>query len=150
MKITVLGSGTSHGIPVVGCSCRVCTSPDPQDNRTRSSILIEHEGTAVLVDAGTDFRFQAIRAGITRLDSILMTHAHADHLHGLDDVRSLTYKEPLNLYGSGETIEEIYGRFDYVFKNTQAGGGKPNKESKYEEYRQSKPIESHRAPPWTA
>jgi phosphoribosyl 1,2-cyclic phosphate phosphodiesterase len=104
----------------------VCTSQDQCDNRTRSSILIENNGTVILVDAGTDFRFQAIRAGITRLDSLLMTHVHADHLHGLDDVRSLTYQRPLNVYGSKETIEEIYKRFDYIFKSTQLGGGKPN------------------------
>ena len=126
MKVTILGSGTSHGIPVVGCGCEVCTSQDPRDNRTRSSILIEHQGHVILVDAGTDFRFQALRTGINRLDSILMTHAHADHLHGLDDTRSLTYNKSLEVYGSKDTIAEIRNKFDYVFKSTQLGGGKPN------------------------
>ena len=101
-------------------------SQDPRDKRTRSSILIEHKELAILIDTGTDFRFQALRTGINHLDSILMTHAHADHIHGLDDVRSLTYGKPLDVYGSKETIDEIRSRFDYVFKNTQLGGGKPN------------------------
>ncbi|MBN1687161.1 MAG: MBL fold metallo-hydrolase [Spirochaetales bacterium] len=126
MKITVLGSGTSHGVPVIGCDCEVCRSADPRDKRTRSSVLIEHGETVVLVDTGTDFRFQALRAGIRRLDAVLMTHAHADHLHGLDDTRSLTHAKPLPVYGSQDTLSEIRDRFDYVFTKTQIGGGKPN------------------------
>jgi len=126
MKITILGSGTSHGVPVVGCNCEVCTSTDPRDNRSRSSILIESKDTTVIVDTGTDFRFQALRAGIQHLDAVLMTHAHADHLHGLDDTRSLTYEDPLDVYGSADTLAEIKKRFDYVFTKTQIGGGKPN------------------------
>lgn len=126
MKITVLGSGTSHGIPVIGCGCDVCASADPRDKRTRSSILIEHGPTVVLIDAGPDFRFQALRAGVRRLDALLMTHTHADHLHGLDDTRSLTYDRPLDVYGSASTIKEIRRRFDYIFTATQIGGGKPN------------------------
>jgi len=126
MKITILGSGTSHGIPVIGCECDVCMSQDPKDNRTRSSILIEHKNRIILVDTGPDFRFQALRAGISRLDGILLTHSHADHCHGLDDTRSLTYRKTLDVYGSEETLAEIRKKFDYVFENTQIGGGKPN------------------------
>ncbi len=128
MKITLLGSGTSHGVPVIGCGCKVCSSADPRDKRTRSSILIENENTVILVDTGTDFRFQALRSGIRRLDAVLMTHAHADHLHGLDDTRSLTHEKPLPIYGSKNTIGEIRKRFDYVFTDTQQGGGKPRLE----------------------
>ena len=126
MKVTVLGSGTSHGIPVIGCDCDVCKSTDTRDRRTRSSILIQHRETVILIDTGTDFRFQALRAGIRRLDAVLMTHAHADHLHGLDDTRSLTYKRPLVIYGSENTLNEIRRRFDYVFTQGQLGGGKPS------------------------
>ena len=126
MKVTVLGSGTSHGVPVIGCDCNICTSTDPRDKRTRSSILIEHEETTILVDTGTDFRFQALRAGIKDLDAVLITHAHADHLHGLDDTRIFTYGKQLPIYGSQDAIDEIRRRFDYVFKETQIGGGKPN------------------------
>lgn len=126
MKVTILGSGTSHGVPAIGCSCDVCRSTDSRDKRTRASVLIEHHRRLILVDAGPDFRIQALRLDLKHLDGILMTHAHADHLHGLDDVRSLTYANPLDVYGSKETIDEIHLKFDYAFKNTQIGGGKPN------------------------
>ena len=126
MRVTILGSGTSHGVPVVGCECDVCRSKDPKDTRTRSSILVEHEGAVILVDTSTDFRFQALREGIRRIDAVLMTHAHADHLLGLDDTRSLSRARPLPLYGSPDTLREIRKRFDYAFKQTQVGGGKPN------------------------
>lgn len=111
---------------MIGCNCEVCRSTDPHDKRTRSSILIEHEDTVVLVDTSTDFRFQALRAGIRHLDAILMTHAHADHLHGLDDTRSLTFDKTITVYGSKNTIDEIRKRFDYVFTPLRFGGGKPN------------------------
>jgi phosphoribosyl 1,2-cyclic phosphate phosphodiesterase len=126
MKLTVLGSGTSHGIPVVGCDCRVCRSPDPRDKRTRASLFIAGDGDeAAIIDTGPEFRIQAVRAGIRRLDAVFLTHAHADHLHGLDDVRSLTWEKPLPVYGNRATIREVEERFAYVFKTTQRGGGKP-------------------------
>ena len=125
MKITVLGSGTSHGVPVIGCSCSVCTSKNPKNKRTRSSIWIQAEGLSILVDTSTDFRTQAVREGIRTLDLILYTHAHADHIHGLDDIRPLCRKVPIPVWGSKDTIEEILRRFDYIFRNTQKGGGKP-------------------------
>ena len=129
MKIVVLGSGTSHGIPVVGCSCPVCKSEDPRDKRMRSSIYIEGAGgERVLIDAGPEFRLQALGAGISRLDGIFLTHSHADHLHGLDDVRPLSHEKPLSVYGNERTIAEMKERFSYVFGamwGSQRGGGKP-------------------------
>lgn len=126
MKITVLGSGTSHGIPVVGCSCPVCTSDDERDKRTRSSVYIEGRGgERALIDAGPEFRLQAVAAGINRLDGIFLTHAHADHIHGLDDVRSLCRNAPIPVYGNALTIAEMKERFSYIWRDTQLGGGKP-------------------------
>jgi phosphoribosyl 1,2-cyclic phosphate phosphodiesterase len=126
MKLFVLGSGTSHGIPVVGCGCPVCRSKDPKDKRTRTSLYIEgNDRERVVIDTGPEFRLQAIRAGITRLDAVLLTHAHADHVHGLDDVRPLSVERPLPVYGNRSTIEEVRERFAYVFRETQQGGGKP-------------------------
>jgi phosphoribosyl 1,2-cyclic phosphate phosphodiesterase len=126
MKITVLGSGTSGGIPVVGCGCPVCSSANPKDTRLRASVLVEGPaGESLVIDTGPDFRFQALRAGIKRLDGIFLTHAHADHIHGMDDLRPLSRDRPLPVYGNGQTITEMRERFSYVFKETQLGGGKP-------------------------
>jgi phosphoribosyl 1,2-cyclic phosphate phosphodiesterase len=126
MKLIVPGSGTSHGIPVVGCGCPVCRSGDPKDKRMRASLYIEGDGgERVVIDTGPEFRLQAIRTGITRLDAVLLTHAHADHVHGLDDVRPLSVERPLPVYGNRNTIEEVRERFAYVFRKTQRGGGKP-------------------------
>jgi len=127
MKITILGSGTSHGIPVVGCSCKVCLSNDPHNKRTRASILIQDSDNNILIDTATEFRLQAIREGITSLDAIFYTHSHADHLHGLDDIRPLTHRKPVNVYASIGDCREIKNRFPYIFNRTvQKGGGKPN------------------------
>jgi phosphoribosyl 1,2-cyclic phosphate phosphodiesterase len=125
MRVVFLGTGTSHGIPAIGCSCPVCASRDPRDWRYRSSVLIERGGASLLVDSGPEFRLQALRAHITRLDAMLLTHAHADHLHGLDDVRPLSKGAPLRVYGNGSALRELRERFAYIFRETQAGGGKP-------------------------
>lgn len=126
MRLTFLGTGTSHGIPVLGCGCRVCASADPRDTRYRSSALVEGEGgERVLIDAGPEFRLQALRAGITGLDAALITHAHADHVHGLDDLRPLCRKNPLAVWASAEDEAELRERFSYVFRSGQEGGGKP-------------------------
>jgi len=126
MTITILGSGTSHGIPVVGCNCPVCISNNIKNIRTRASILVSDKKTDILVDTATEFRLQAVREKITKIDAILYTHSHADHLHGLDDIRSLTWKKAIPLYGTEQDIMEIKNRFPYVFNSTlQKGGGKP-------------------------
>ncbi len=129
MKLRFLGTGTSHGVPVVGCSCAVCSSTDPRDSRYRTSVIVEGDhGEVVLIDAGPEFRLQALRAHLTRLDAILVTHAHADHIHGLDDVRPLTRGKPLPVYASAPDLREIRNRFAYAFRDGQAGGGKPRLE----------------------
>ncbi len=117
LKITVLGSGTSMGVPTIGCRCEVCTSPDPRDNRLRPSILVSYGGQNILVDTTPDFRTQALRAGIDRLDAILFTHAHADHIMGLDDVRPFNFhqKRPIPIFASAETMEAIHRSFRYIF-----------------------------------
>jgi phosphoribosyl 1,2-cyclic phosphate phosphodiesterase len=126
MELTILGSGTSHGIPVPGCSCRVCVSSDPRDQRYRASVLLRAaSGATIVIDTGPEFRLQAIRAGIKRLDCVLVTHAHADHIHGLDDLRALTGAQAMPIYASPETILEIRSRFSYIFASGQTGGGKP-------------------------
>lgn len=127
MRVRFLGTGTSHGIPVIGCGCPVCTSPDLHNHRTRSSILIEHGEQRVVVDTTPEFRLQALAAGLKTLDAVLYTHAHADHIFGLDDVRIFNWrtKQPMPIYGSPATLAELRQRFIYVFQEGQEGGGKP-------------------------
>jgi phosphoribosyl 1,2-cyclic phosphate phosphodiesterase len=126
MKITVLGSGTSTGIPVIGCSCPVCLSKNPRNKRTRCSLLVESEEGSLLVDTPPELRLQLLREGVKDIDGVLYTHAHADHLHGIDDLRTLSHGKSLPLYGAENILSEIEGRFPYIFKVTpQRGGGKP-------------------------
>ena len=127
MKLTFLGTGTSTGVPSIGCECETCLSEDSRDKRLRVSVLIEHGGQTVLVDTSSDFRQQALRQKINWLDAILITHCHADHIFGLDDVRIFNWrtKQPMPLYGTGETLEVIRRSFSYVFESGQEGGGKP-------------------------
>lgn len=116
-SITLLGTGTSLGVPIIGCQCKVCTSPDPRDNRLRSSALIQWNGQRLLVDAGPDFRQQMLRANTTDLDSILLTHEHKDHVSGLDDIRALNFlhKKPIDIYCEKRVQESIRKDFAYVF-----------------------------------
>lgn len=117
MKITVLGSGTSSGVPTIGCHCGVCTSSDPRDNRLRPSILISYNGRNVVIDTTPDFRTQVLRARVDRLDAILFTHAHADHIMGLDDVRPFNFhqKSRIPIYGAPDTLATIQRVFQYIF-----------------------------------
>ena len=117
MKITMLGTGTSCGVPFIGCHCPVCLSIDPKDKRWRSSILIEKGNTKVVIDTGYEFRLQCLRAGIERLDGVLYTHTHPDHLSGLDDLRAF-YREgkSLDVWGSENNIERIKTIFPYAFR----------------------------------
>ena len=117
IHITVLGSGTSSGVPTVGCGCDVCGSKDPRDNRLRPSILIRYGGHAVLVDTTPDFRAQALRVHLDRVDAILYTHSHADHILGLDDVRPFNYRQraAIPVYAMAETLDAIRRVFRYAF-----------------------------------
>lgn len=109
MKVTFLGTGTSQGVPVIACSCHVCTSTDSRDKRLRTSVLIEFDDTVLVVDTGPDFRYQMLRAGVKHLDAVLMTHSHKDHIAGLDDVRAFNYvqNEVIPIYGTPETHDAL-------------------------------------------
>jgi phosphoribosyl 1,2-cyclic phosphate phosphodiesterase len=128
MKITFLGTGTSHGVPMIGCDCAVCRSTDPRDTRLRPSIFVETAGARVLVDAGPDLRVQALRHRIRQVDAILFTHGHADHILGIDDLRrfNVMMGGPMPCYGDGPTLADIRQTFRYVFDpDTPKGGGLP-------------------------
>lgn len=127
----MMGSGTSTGIPVIGCACRVCQSANPKNRRWRPGLKIElrigTEERIVLVDTPTDLREQALRFGLPRVDAIVFTHSHADHIYGLDDVRIFNFRQgtAIPCYGSEETLRNIRRAFAYVFEAGQEGGGKP-------------------------
>jgi phosphoribosyl 1,2-cyclic phosphate phosphodiesterase len=127
IKITVLGSGTSVGVPTVGCHCDVCTSTDPRDKRLRPSILVSYDGRNVLVDTTPDFRFQALRARIERVDAVLYTHAHADHILGLDDLRPYNFrqKESIPIYAAPETMATIQRVYQYIFDGVKKESNVP-------------------------
>jgi phosphoribosyl 1,2-cyclic phosphate phosphodiesterase len=118
IHITVLGSGTSSGVPTIGCTCEVCRSADPRDKRLRPSILIRYGERAVIVDTTPDFRAQVLRAGIGRLDAIVYTHSHADHILGLDDVRPFNHRQraPIPIFAMRETLDAIQRVFCYAFE----------------------------------
>ncbi|HKV41183.1 MAG TPA: MBL fold metallo-hydrolase [Blastocatellia bacterium] len=117
MRVSFLGTGTSVGVPTVGCDCQTCLSTDPRDKRLRASILIEHQGNQILVDASTDFRQQALRIGLDRLDSILFTHAHADHCFGLDDARPIMFRRgPIACFATETTWNGLRRVYSYAFE----------------------------------
>jgi phosphoribosyl 1,2-cyclic phosphate phosphodiesterase len=127
-RITFLGTGTSHGVPMIGCGCPVCTSTDPRDRRWRPSLAVEVEGGAtLLVDTSPDLRAQALRFGLRRVDAVLFTHPHADHLLGLDDIRryNTLQQAAIPCYGDPGTIQEVRRVFAYAFAPRQQGGGVP-------------------------
>ncbi len=126
--LTVLGSGTSMGVPTIGCNCRVCTSTDPHDRRTRPSIMVQWDGHTVLIDTTPDFREQAIREGIRKIDAVLYTHGHADHILGLDDVRPLSFPRvtgggKIPLFASQDTTRVLQSVFRYIFEADYKYGG---------------------------
>ena len=124
-KLTVLGSGTSMGVPTIGCDCPVCHSSDPHDKRTRPSIMLEYEGRVILIDTTPDFREQAIRAQIKHVDAVLYTHTHADHILGIDDLRPLSFHRPakIPLYARPESAQFLRNMFRYIFDADYKFGG---------------------------
>jgi len=124
LKITFLGTGTSSGVPMVACSCIVCTSPDKKDKRLRSSILVQSKNTTVVVDTTPDFRYQMLRADVKKLDAVLFTHPHKDHVAGLDDVRAFNFfqRKPMEVFANSLTEEAIKREFAYAFSDKKYPG----------------------------
>lgn len=124
MKITILGSGTSQGVPVIGCHCEVCGSLDFRDKRLRSSIHLEVDGKSFVIDSGPDFRQQMLRERIEKLDALIFTHEHKDHTAGMDDIRSFNFlqKKDMPIYGRSHVIEQLKREFAYVFSASKYPG----------------------------
>jgi phosphoribosyl 1,2-cyclic phosphate phosphodiesterase len=124
VKITLLGTGTSQGVPMIGCDCKVCQSKDKKDKRLRSSVLVEHLDTTIVIDAGPDFRFQMLRAGVRNLDAVLLTHEHYDHVAGLDDVRAFNKirKGDVDVYAEKRVLTELEHNLHYAFKENKYPG----------------------------
>jgi phosphoribosyl 1,2-cyclic phosphate phosphodiesterase len=127
MEITVLGSGTSHGVPMIGCTCDVCHSENPKNRRFRPSILVRSDVGTILIDTTPEMRLQCLTFGVERVDAILFTHTHADHIFGLDDVRRFNDMQGVDIpvYGDEGTLADIRRIYPYIFTATQQGGGKP-------------------------
>jgi phosphoribosyl 1,2-cyclic phosphate phosphodiesterase len=124
MKITFLGTGTSQGVPVIACSCRICSSNDLKDKRYRSSVLIEIDNKALVIDTGPDFRSQMLANHVQRLDAVLFTHEHKDHVAGLDDIRPFNFKQqaPISVYASDRVEQAIKREFHYIFAEKKYPG----------------------------
>jgi phosphoribosyl 1,2-cyclic phosphate phosphodiesterase len=143
MRLTFLGTGTSFGVPMLGCGCEVCRSPDPRDKRTRVGALVETTGgTRILIDTPPELRLQLIAAGIERVDAVLFTHDHADHTHGIDDLRAFTVRRdgPLPMYGSGETLDSLRRKFAYIFDDRRPVAGTSKPEGHAREVEAGKPF----------
>ena len=130
MIFTFLGTGTSVGVPVIGCHCRVCTSDNPKNKRLRQSLKFEANGKYALIDTTPDLRMQLLRDPIPRLDFILLTHSHSDHLMGLDDIRPFNFRqrEPIHAFANPMTAKAVRRAFSYIWSDSQPGGGKPQLE----------------------
>jgi len=122
IKVTILGSGTSKGIPEIGCTCHTCTSTDPRDKRLRASILVETHGLRILIDASPDLRQQALRNDISRLDAVLLTHQHYDHVGGIDDLRPFCAAHDVPVYANAQTVQDLHNRIDYCFRQNPYPG----------------------------
>ncbi len=124
MKVTFLGTGTSQGIPVIGCGCAVCKSADEKDKRLRVSVWIQTDDKSIVIDSGPDFRYQMLRAGVTDLDAILYTHEHKDHVAGLDDIRPFNYilKKRIDIYATERVQEALKREFQYIFSDVKYHG----------------------------
>lgn len=131
IEVEVLGSGTSTGVPMIGCQCPVCQSPDPRDHRLRPSLLVRYDGYEVLIDTGPDLRQQALRASMKRLDAVLYTHSHADHILGLDDVRPFNFHSggSVPIYAAAETLATIRHTFAYAFNGVKSMSSRPKIET---------------------
>jgi len=127
ITLTVLGSGTSVGVPTIGCTCKVCTSTDPRDRRLRPSVCLRWNGHTVMIDTGPDFRQQALAHHINRIDAVLYTHPHADHILGLDDLRPFNFhqKEPIPIHASASTLDVIRRIFSYIFHDGPTESSRP-------------------------
>ncbi|MFT6850637.1 MAG: phosphoribosyl 1,2-cyclic phosphate phosphodiesterase [Sphingobacteriales bacterium] len=124
MKITFLGTGTSQGVPVIACNCKVCISSDEEDKRLRTSIMIEHQGSNFVIDSGPDFRTQMLRENVQKLDAIIFTHEHKDHTAGLDDVRAFNFKskKSIPIYAHPRVQESLKMEFGYIFADNKYPG----------------------------
>jgi phosphoribosyl 1,2-cyclic phosphate phosphodiesterase len=127
MKVTFLGTGTSQGVPIIACPCRVCQSTDARDNRLRSSVMISAGGLNIVVDTGPDFRQQMLRAQVKRLDGVVFTHAHKDHIAGFDDIRAFNYmqKEKMDVYADQIVQKQMHREFYYIFEEQNRYPGVP-------------------------
>lgn len=119
MIVTFLGTGTSQGVPVISCKCPVCTSSDKKNHRLRSSVWVQIAGLSIVVDTGPDFRYQMIRSKVDKLDAVVFTHSHKDHIAGLDDIRAYNYfqHQPMDVYASEDTQTALKREFEYIFQN---------------------------------
>jgi len=124
LKVTLLGTGTSQGVPVIGCDCKVCHSSDAKDKRLRSSVMIEDDDTTIVIDSGPDFRQQMLRAKVLKLDGLVFTHEHKDHVAGMDDIRAFNYvlKRKIDVYATKRVQEALHREFPYVFDDYKYPG----------------------------
>jgi len=120
LKITLLGTGTSQGVPVIACTCRVCTSTDPRDKRLRCSVMLEENGSTVVIDSGPDFRQQMLRAGVIDIDGLVFTHEHKDHVAGMDDIRAFNYihKKKVDVFATARVQQALRREYPYIFEDT--------------------------------